>query len=282
MGGCLLTTLSVRGDRRPNQWNGGGSTGATGAVRTRIESFTGAVRTRIGESLPGSPRTKDPSVQTRRPSLLSRSMIRPTLTRQHSMSSSGPDDPGGVGQNAKNSPVHRRRIRRPSKLRSSLLSSSVLLPNLEEDECVIAAKAVTERSSIEQPNKCPFGHGTVYSSPYPGYVHGNKKRGICPNGCRPIVDSELLEKEGPQQTVMREALEFLELYYKERQADMAKKEGFLSQSERIDQVKTSIETTGTYAHTFDELQHGARVAWRSKLPNLHNVRLVPILLFASR
>ncbi|EJK55330.1 hypothetical protein THAOC_24946, partial [Thalassiosira oceanica] len=144
----------------------------------------------------------------------------------------------------------------PSKLRSSLRSSSALLPNLEEDVCAIAAKEVT-------PNKCPFGHGTVYSSPYPGYVHGNKKRGVCPNGCRPIVDSDLLEKESPEQTVMREALEFLELYYKERQAEMAKIDGFLSKSERIDQVKTSIETTGIYTHTFDELQHGARVAWRN-------------------
>ena len=153
------------------------------------------------------------------------------------------------------------RLRRPSKLRSSLLTSSSSLLNLEEDECV---KVVAEKSATEQPNKCPFGHGTVYSSPYPGYVHGNKKRGICPNGCRPIVDSELLEKEGSEQTVMREALEFLELYYKERQAEMAKMEGFLSKSERVDQVKTSIETTGTYTHTFDELQHGARVAWRSK------------------
>lgn len=199
-------------------------------------------------------------------------MTRPTFNRQHSMSSASSGDPGGgVGQDANTAPPVRRRrnIRRPStRLRSSLLSSSAFLPNLEEDDCAIAAKAVTEISPIERhieqpPNKCPFGHGTVYSSPYPGYVHGNKTRGICPNGCRPIADSELLEKEGPQQTVMREALEFLEMYYKERQVEMAKTEGFLTKSERINQVKTSIESTGTYTHTFDELQHGARVAWRN-------------------
>ncbi|EJK69298.1 hypothetical protein THAOC_09456, partial [Thalassiosira oceanica] len=154
---------------RPRR-NGGSS---TGAVRTGADrEFHDAERTRIGESLPRERPESSDSWPQFSPSAASRGgpapMIRPTFTRQHSLSSSNSGDFGGVGQDAVNTaPVHRRRsIRRPSKLRSSLLSSSALLPNLEEDECTIAAKAETEISAIEQPNKCPFGHGTVYSSPY--------------------------------------------------------------------------------------------------------------------
>lgn len=115
----------------------------------------------------------------------------------------------------------------------------------------------------QQSSRCPFRHGTVYTNPYPGYIHGNPKRGICPNGCRPEMNTNVTEVEDPSDTLLREATEFIELYYHERQDEMKGTNGFLSKEERMDAVKRSIEETGTYVHTFDELQHGSRVAWRN-------------------
>ncbi len=99
--------------------------------------------------------------------------------------------------------------------------------------------------------KCPFKHGTVYAGPYPGYVHGNPKRGICPNGCR--ASSVITEDESTAETMMREAMEYLELYYHERNEDMSGTKGFLPKKERMAQVRDAIHETGTYVHTFDEL-----------------------------
>ncbi|KAL9178842.1 hypothetical protein ACHAXT_003973 [Thalassiosira profunda] len=115
---------------------------------------------------------------------------------------------------------------------------------------------------------CPFKHGTVYAGPYPGYVHGNPNRGICPAGCRPKNNDEITAVETPQDTLLREALEYCELYYHERQESMQvvaglKGSDFLPKEERMAQIRRSIELSGTYEHTFDELQHGARVAWRN-------------------
>lgn len=59
------------------------------------------------------------------------------------------------------------------------------------------------------------------------------------------------------------SIEYIELYYHERGDDMHGKTGFITKEKRMDMVKQSIEETGTYEHTFDELQHGARVAWRN-------------------
>jgi len=111
--------------------------------------------------------------------------------------------------------------------------------------------------------QCPFKHGTVYSGPYPGYVHGNPKRGICPNGCKAELNSVITEDESTVETMMREAMEYLELYYHERYEDMCGTKGFLPKKERMAQVRKAIHGTGTYVHTFDELEHGARVAWRN-------------------
>ncbi|KAL7536363.1 hypothetical protein ACHAXR_010088 [Thalassiosira sp. AJA248-18] len=58
-------------------------------------------------------------------------------------------------------------------------------------------------------------------------------------------------------------MEFIELYYHERQDAMKGKDGFLPKDERINEIKSLIIATGTYTHTFDELEHGARVAWRN-------------------
>lgn len=101
--------------------------------------------------------------------------------------------------------------------------------------------------------KCPFKHGTVYSGPYPGYVHGNPKRGICPNGCKAETNSVITEGESTAEAMMREAMEYLELYYHERNEDMSGTEGFLPKKERMVQVRRAIYETGTYVHTFDEL-----------------------------
>ncbi len=118
-------------------------------------------------------------------------------------------------------------------------------------------------STLPDTGKCPFKHGTVYAHPYPGYVHGNPKKGVCPNGCRPQMNCDITDHETPKETLIREAIEFLELYYHERYDEMKGTAGFISKEERINSVRNSIETTGTYMHTFDELQHGARVAWRN-------------------
>ncbi len=107
--------------------------------------------------------------------------------------------------------------------------------------------------------KCPFKHGTVYAGPYPGYVHGNPNRSICPNGCRPELNCDITRHESPKETLLREATEFLELYYHERRDDMKGSPGFLSKDDRMETVRLSIERTGTYEHTFDELEHGARL-----------------------
>ena len=45
-------------------------------------------------------------------------------------------------------------------------------------------------------------------------------------------------------------LEYIELYYHEREDDMRGKTGFISKEERMDMVKQSIEETGTYEHKF--------------------------------
>jgi hypothetical protein len=111
--------------------------------------------------------------------------------------------------------------------------------------------------------KCPFLHGTVYAGPYPGYIHGNPKRGICPNGCRAELNREITKSETPKETLLREAMEYLELYYSERTDEMKGTASFVSKEERMAIVKKSIHEAGTYEHTFDELEHGARVAWRN-------------------
>ncbi|KAK1736786.1 nitric oxide synthase [Skeletonema marinoi] len=111
--------------------------------------------------------------------------------------------------------------------------------------------------------QCPFKHGTVYSGPYPGYAHGNPKRGICPNGCRAEMNSDITGDESTAETMMREAMEYLDLYYHERSEEMSGTKGFLPKKERMAEVRKAIHETGTYVHTFDELEHGARVAWRN-------------------
>ncbi|WP_025907531.1 MULTISPECIES: nitric oxide synthase oxygenase [Bacillaceae] len=59
-----------------------------------------------------------------------------------------------------------------------------------------------------------------------------------------------------KQDLMIKASEFIHLCYIE--LDRAEET-----AERLVQVQKEIEETGTYTHTFDELEHGARMAWRN-------------------
>ncbi|KAK9824802.1 hypothetical protein WJX74_009932 [Apatococcus lobatus] len=117
-------------------------------------------------------------------------------------------------------------------------------------------------------NTCPFRHGTVDAAPYPGmcarsyksvydcrcYVHGRHPE-MCPLKCKPVLGAT--KGETKKQTLIREALEYQELFHHEKGHPPEEK------AARVAEVLASIETTGTYVHTFDELQHGARVAWRN-------------------
>ena len=67
------------------------------------------------------------------------------------------------------------------------------------------SSSVQELATVES-GKCPFRHGTAYAGPYPGYPHGNPKRGICPNGCRATLNADITRNESPKDTLLREAL----------------------------------------------------------------------------
>ncbi len=76
--------------------------------------------------------------------------------------------------------------------------------------------------------------------------------------CRP---DPLLGKYGrigetPKQTLIREALEYQDLYHKDKESPPGVKEA------RVAEILDDIKRTGTYHQTFAELEHGARVAWR--------------------
>ena len=121
--------------------------------------------------------------------------------------------------------------------------------NTAHDACILTSTDNTNANA----GLCPYRHGTVYAGPYPGYVHANPKRGICPNGCKAKLNSEITSDETLTQTVLREAFEYLELYYHERSEDLRGTKGFLPKEERLAKVRESIMETGTYVHTFDEL-----------------------------
>lgn len=63
-------------------------------------------------------------------------------------------------------------------------------------------------------------------------------------------------QETPRETLVREALEYQEIYHKDKGTPAGAKEA------RIKEIMAEIEASGTYTHTFDELEHGSRVAWR--------------------
>lgn len=56
--------------------------------------------------------------------------------------------------------------------------------------------------------------------------------------------------------LIEEASQFIMICYKE-----LNKEQFIE--ERVKEIQVEIEKTGTYEHTFEELVHGSRMAWRN-------------------
>ncbi|GMH32248.1 hypothetical protein BSKO_00082 [Bryopsis sp. KO-2023] len=117
-----------------------------------------------------------------------------------------------------------------------------------------SSTAKTKASDDASRPRCPLFHGTVYTSPYPGYVHG-KHPEICAYGCKPGQGLNL--DEAMEEKLLREAMEFQDLFHNEMGSTPDVK------SHRKEEILASIEKTGTYTHSFEELQHGARVAWRN-------------------
>lgn len=109
--------------------------------------------------------------------------------------------------------------------------------------------------NLEQ-NTCPVKHGTIHTKPYPGYVHGTHPE-ICANGCAPKADQHLQDKKFPAEALIRDAMEYQDLYHSECQLSDDVREA------RKTAILAEIKETGTYQLTFDELQHGARVSWRN-------------------
>ena len=95
----------------------------------------------------------------------------------------------------------------------------------------------------------------MYVDPYPGYVHG-KDPAVCPRGCEPTPAS-LTSAEDPTSTLRREAEEFAQLYGKEKNIEEEKINA------RVKEILDSIDKTGTYEHTLDEIHQGARISWRN-------------------
>jgi len=127
----------------------------------------------------------------------------------------------------------------------------------DADDAVAAAAAREGGDGVTTMtvNRCPFMHGSVTCDPYPGYVHGTRP-GVCPRGCAPTPRATSRAEDAGAK-LKREAEEFIRLYGKERGV------GEDDTDRRLREVLESIASTGTYAHTIDELRHGARVAWRN-------------------
>jgi len=128
-------------------------------------------------------------------------------------------------------------------------------------ECVTAA-AEQWPGSNEHPGAlsggngagCPLKHGTVYAGPYPGYVHG-RCPAICRYGCTPSLRPHGAEESRTK--LLREAREFQALFHKERGSTPEE------MGARIAEIEAEVAKTGTYVHTFEELQQGCRIAWRN-------------------
>jgi hypothetical protein len=72
------------------------------------------------------------------------------------------------------------------------------------------------------------------------------------------ITHTLVWKKGPfpsKEYVLKEAYTFLQQYAAEKKLPTIEP--------RWTEIKTQIEQTGTYVHTFDELQFGAKLAWRN-------------------
>ena len=146
-----------------------------------------------------------------------------------------------------------RRDKQVDGLHNECPEGTVRSSQAEVDTTV--CKPVSVRGLQGLHSKCPFLHGTVRCDPYPGYVQG-RNPAICKYGCVPAAPGPL-EGETLKQRLLREALDFCRLYHAERGMS---EEAFEARKESI---AADIDLRGRYEHTFDELQHGARVAWRN-------------------
>ncbi|GMH45883.1 hypothetical protein BSKO_13846 [Bryopsis sp. KO-2023] len=111
-----------------------------------------------------------------------------------------------------------------------------------------------ENSTAGEVPRCPLFHGSVGTAPFPGYTHGRHPE-ICRYGCRP--EQEVEGSETTTDKLMREAFEFQDLFHAEFKSSKSTK------AERRLEIERQVRLTGTYTHTFEELQHGARVGWRN-------------------
>ena len=69
------------------------------------------------------------------------------------------------------------------------------------------SSSVQELATTERVASAHLGMVTVLlARPYPGYSHGNPKRGVCPHGCRPTLNADITLNETPKDTLLREAL----------------------------------------------------------------------------
>jgi hypothetical protein len=92
--------------------------------------------------------------------------------------------------------------------------------------------------------------------------------------CRPDPELGKYKRadETPRQALIREALEYQEVYSRDKGISRQDKEA------RIKAILAEIEATGSYTQTFDELQHGARAAWRwARGGNVNAPRMQPLL-----
>eukprot|EP01035_Chromulina_nebulosa_P027793 gene27793-36595_t len=112
----------------------------------------------------------------------------------------------------------------------------------------------TSSSADSSMSRCPFAHGTVYAAPYPGYIHGKNPAIDC-SGCIPELDPH--PHETPKSTLLREAFEYQVLFHRENSSPPGIMEA------RFKEIESSIHSVGTYELTLDDLQYGARVAWRN-------------------
>jgi hypothetical protein len=127
-------------------------------------------------------------------------------------------------------------------------------------EAVLPVELVCEVSTsrLGRAATCPLAHGTACVDPYPGgYIHGRDPR-ICKFGCTPVHGANL--GETAEQTLRREADEFIVLYFADAQDETS---STADRDVRRAEVQNSIDQTGTYAQTAPELEFGARAAWRN-------------------
>ena len=70
-----------------------------------------------------------------------------------------------------------------------------------------------------------------------------------------VLSSVTLRGMQSPETLYQKATSFIKQLYQE--LDLSGME------ERLNEIKIEIEQSGTYTHSFQELEHGVRIAWRN-------------------